>query len=233
MIVKKKNEPCRMFSTTGTSISLKLYAFIFTTKQQRGGAWFSANISFHLGSCIKGPQCRFVHDPSKTAICKSFLKGSCPSGESCDLSHDSTPERSPACLHFLRGNCSNANCLYTHVRASPTAPVCRAFGVYGYCEKGAQCKDRHVFECPDFSNTGKCATKGCKLLHREKASVLRKNANRGEASADDNSSDLSSDDDDEEIDSDDVDSDDLDEEFLGDDHEPDVDAMQQDYVQLS
>jgi hypothetical protein len=84
-----------------------------------------------------------------------------------------------------------------------------------------------VHECPDFSNTGKCSTKGCRLPHREKASVMRTNS----AAAEDDS-DISSDEDDEEIDSDDVDSDDLDGESLGyDEGKPDLE-MQQDFVQF-
>lgn len=117
------------------------------------------------------------------------------------------------------------------MKVSPTALVCRSFGIYGYCEKGASCDQRHVHECPDFSNTGVCTTKGCKLPHRHKASVMRTN----NSSAEDESSDLSSDEEDEEIDSDDVDSDDLEEEYFGnDDGETDTDIpMQQDFVQLS
>lgn len=179
-----------------------------------------------LGSCSKGPRCRYIHNPSKVAACKDFLlKGTCPSGDSCDLSHDLIPERTPACLHFAKGNCSNANCRYAHVKVSPTAPVCRAFGIYGYCEKGASCDQRHANECPDFSNTGICTTKGCRLPHRHKASIMRTNA----SPAEDESSDISSDDDDDEIGSDDVDSDDL-EEFFGDD---DPIPMEEDFVQLS
>jgi len=192
----------------------------------------SANITVrYLGSCTNGPRCRYIHDPAKVAVCVEFLlKGSCPSGDSCDLSHELTPQRTPTCLHFAKGNCSNPNCRYTHIRVSSTAPVCRDFGIYGYCDKGLNCEERHVHECPDFSNTGKCTTKGCKLPHRHKASVMR--ANTGSAEEE---SDVSSDEDDEEIDSDDVDSDDLDGEFFGDeDGEPDVDIpMQQDYVHLS
>lgn len=60
---------------------------------------------------------------------------------------------------------------------------------------------------------------------------MRGNTTRGEASGEDGSSDLSSDDEDEAIDSDDVDSDEF-EEFFGHEDEPDVDSMQQDYVQL-
>nr|CEG03995.1 unnamed protein product [Fusarium clavum] len=88
-------------------------------------------------------------------------------------------------------------------RASPAAPVCRSFGFNGYCEKGADCTERHVFECPDFSNTGRCKVKGCKLPHRERASVLRNRANADGEPLGDISSD------DEAADSDDVDSDEV------------------------
>jgi len=91
-----------------------------------------------------------------------------------------------------------------------------------------------VHECPDFSNTGICNTKGCKLPHRDRASVIRKNAARSDQLLEEGSSDLSSDDEADEIDSDDVDSDELDEEFFstGDgEQDPDI-PMQQDFVQL-
>ena len=137
-------------------------------------------------------------------MCKDFLKeGKCPNGESCDLSHDMTPERVPNCLHFAKGSCTNPNCPYTHSKAMPGALVCQAFGFYGFCEKGADCAERHVFECPDFSNTGVCKTKGCKLLHRERASVLRNQAKSDGAMDQDLSSD------EEPVDSDDVDSDEV------------------------
>ncbi|KAM3077451.1 hypothetical protein ACMFMG_006794 [Clarireedia jacksonii] len=185
------------------------------------------------GTCNKGPRCCYIHDASKVGVCKVFLlKGSCPNGDSCDLSHDLTPERTPTCLHFAKGNCSNPDCRYTHVHVSPTALVCRSFGIYGYCEKGATCTERHVHECPDYSNTGSCTTKGCKLPHRLKASVIRKNANAGGSPED--SSDISSEEEDE-IDSDDVDSDAIDEEFFGnDDEDKDLEmSNQQDYVHFS
>ncbi|EWG37305.1 hypothetical protein FVEG_00969 [Fusarium verticillioides 7600] len=170
--VKKINQLCKIFSTTG--------------------------------SCTKGPRCRYMHDPNKVALCKDILKdGQCVSGESCDLSHDMTPERTPNCLHFAKGHCAKADCPYTHSKASPAAPVCRNFGFNGYCEKGAECTDRHVFECPDFSNTGRCKVKGCKLPHRERASVLRNKTN----AAGEPLGDISSDD--EAADSDDVDSDEV------------------------
>ncbi|KAI1476369.1 hypothetical protein F4774DRAFT_393338 [Daldinia eschscholtzii] len=179
------------------------------------------------GSCPKGPKCRYIHDASKTAICRDYLlKGKCLQGDACDLSHDVTEERTPLCVHFAKGNCHNASCSYVHATHSPTDPVCRAFGIYGYCEKGAQCPDRHVFECPDFSNTGVCKLKGCKRLHIERASVLRKANNRASSEE----TDVSSDDDDAAADSDDIDSDEV-EEFVKNDGEEDLDFIQQkDYI---
>ncbi|KAI3545006.1 hypothetical protein CTAM01_00444 [Colletotrichum tamarilloi] len=175
------------------------------------------------GSCAKGPSCRYKHDATKVAICREMLhKGTCASGDSCDLSHDLTPQRIPTCVHFVKGNCANSTCPYAHSSVSSGALVCRSFGMYGYCDKGDECEERHVFECPDFSNTGKCKTRGCKLLHRERASVLRKRADGDEME------DLSSDD--EPVDSDDVDSDEV-EEFITDGAGDDTDfKVQKDYI---
>lgn len=233
-VVKKVEEPCKLFSTTGSSLiptpifesTVRRFSFRSTASRILLTA---ALVS--TGSCLKGPKCRYVHDPAKVAVCKDFLaKGECPNGDACDLSHDLTPERTPACLHFAKGHCTNSNCRYTHAtNVSPAAPVCRPFGIYGYCDKGAACTERHVFECPDFSNTGVCKTKGCKLLHRERASVLRKNARE---SGDQEMADVSSDDDGESVDSNDVDSDEV-EEFIGEDDGPDLDfATQKDFIEL-
>ncbi|KAG5664032.1 hypothetical protein KAF25_006617 [Fusarium avenaceum] len=185
-----------------------LVANRFVNDQRRSGAVKKINelckIFSTTGSCTKGPRCRFIHNPDKVALCKDILKdGQCVNGESCDLSHDMTPERTPNCLHFAKGHCAKADCPYTHSQASPAAPVCRSFGFNGYCEKGADCTERHVFECPDFSNTGRCKVKGCKLPHRERASVLRNKTKAGGEPLGDISSD------DEAADSDDVDSDEV------------------------
>lgn len=146
-------------------------------------------------------------------MCKDFLQtGTCAAGDSCDLSHDPTSARVPACLHFLRGKCSNSSCRYAHVRVNPSAPVCRDFATLGYCAKGAECTERHVHECPEYANTGTCRQKECHLPHVDRAGQIRKHAaNLAEnttGSVDDDDIDLSSDDDDE-MDSDDVDSDGL------------------------
>ncbi|CZT45656.1 related to YTH1 Protein of the 3` processing complex [Rhynchosporium secalis] len=199
---KKTTKPCKAFNLTGIPFLFEVPSF----------------------SSCSAADCPFVHDPLKVAVCREFLlKGSCPSGDYCDLSHELTPERTPTCMHFARGNCSKDNCPYTHVRVSPSALVCRSFGIYGYCEKGASCTERHVNECPDFSNTGTCTTEGCKLLHRNKASVMRSNTDPTKQ-MDPMIEDISSDE--EGIGSDDVDSDGM-EEFLGHDGEIDEDIPQQ------
>jgi hypothetical protein len=141
------------------------------------------------------------------------------------MSHDASPERVPNCLHYAKGHCTNADCPYTHSRAAPGALVCEAFGFYGYCDKGAACSERHVYECPDFSNTGVCKTKGCKLLHRERASVLRNLAKADEAMDEDVSSD------EEPADSDDVDSDEV-ADFIEAESDDSDDENQKDFIRL-
>ena len=231
--VKKVNVPCKQFSMTGNSIFLDRRPE--PPRPDRASVSQPRLTNRTTGSCTQGPRCRYVHDPHKVAICKDFLlQGDCLNGENCDLSHDPTPERTPTCLHFARDSCTKADCKYAHVKVSPAAPVCRNFGFYGYCDKGVNCEDRHVFECPDFSNTGVCKIKGCKLPHRERASVLRKGTGGRDATnmEDVEMEDLSSDEDGESIDSDDVDSDEVDE-FIGQDEAGGLDfAEQRDFIEL-
>lgn len=168
-----------------------------------------------LGTCYKGPSCLYTHDPIQVAICKDFLQtGKCSAGASCDLSHEPSPHRSPACMHFLRGRCSNPECRYAHIRVTPGAPVCRDFATLGYCEKGAACEERHVHECPDYANSGVCHKKRCKLPHVDRAGQIRKAnaaANRVEPANPEDESDASSEEEEyHAIDSDDVDSDEFD-----------------------
>lgn len=117
----------------------------------------------------------YQHDSSKIAICWNFLQNNCPNTtDSCNLSHDPTPERTPLCLHFLnKGRCTRDKCPYPHVNVGARHGVCRDFAVLGYCEKGLDCDKQHVRECPDFAEKGTCSTKGCKLPH-----VIRANRNR-------------------------------------------------------
>ncbi|KAF7310001.1 hypothetical protein MIND_00372900 [Mycena indigotica] len=127
------------------------------------------------GSCSRGLTCPYLHDPAKIAICWKFLQGNCANtAETCNLSHDPTPQRTPLCLHFLNnGRCTREACLFPHVNVGARQGVCRDFAVLGYCERGLDCDKQHVRECPDFAERGECATPRCKLPH-----VIRANRNR-------------------------------------------------------
>lgn len=128
-----------------------------------------------LGACSRGLTCIYQHDPSKIAICWNFLQDNCPNtADSCNLSHEPAPERTPLCLHFLnKGRCTREKCPFPHVNVGARHAICRDFAVLGYCEKGLDCDKQHVRECPDFAEKGTCSTKGCKLPH-----VIRANRNR-------------------------------------------------------
>lgn len=192
------------------------------------------------GTCYKGPSCLYVHDPSKVAICKDFLQtGQCPAGNSCDLSHEPSPHRSPFCMHFLRGRCSNPECRYAHIRVTPGAPVCRAFATLGYCDKGAECTERHVHECPDYANNGVCHKKRCKLPHVDRAGQIRKAAAAAASKAEavdrmDESDPSSEEEDYDAIDSDDVDSDSDDDEteFITGGVDSGETSAQQDFIHI-
>ncbi|PPQ64784.1 hypothetical protein CVT24_007870 [Panaeolus cyanescens] len=135
------------------------------------------------GACSRGLTCMYQHDPTKIAICWNFLQDNCSnSAETCNLSHDPTPERTPLCMHFLnKGRCTREKCPFPHVNVGQRDGVCRDFAVLGYCEKGLDCDRQHVRECPDFAEKGTCGTKGCKLPH-----VIRANRSRKVAASSEN-----------------------------------------------
>lgn len=122
---------------------------------------------------------------------------------------------------------------------TPGAPVCHAFATLGYCEKGAECEERHVHECPDYANSGACNKKRCKLPHVDRAGQIRKAAaaaaNKAEMAERDDESDPSSEEEDHDaIDSDDVDSDEFDDEpeqLIGGEDSGEM-SQQQDFIRF-
>lgn len=129
------------------------------------------------GICSRGKTCPYKHDPSKIAICWPFLQGVCQNtAETCPLSHNPTPERTPLCVHFAKnGRCKNGDdCLFPHVHTEPRHGVCRDFAVLGYCDRGVDCDKQHVRECPDFAEHNSCPNPKCKLPH-----VIRANRRTG------------------------------------------------------
>jgi len=128
------------------------------------------------GTCARGTKCLYQHDPDKIAICPQYLRGDCPfSSETCQLSHEATPNRAPLCIHFANsGRCKNGDsCVYPHFKVAPRTGVCKDFAVLGYCEKGIDCDKQHLKECPAFAETGICHIKKCKLPHVIRASATR------------------------------------------------------------
>lgn len=115
--------------------------------------------------------------------------------------------------------------------------MCRNFAVLGYCEKGAECDERHVHECPDYANDGVCNKKRCRLPHVDRAGQIRKNtASRTDVMIHAEESDASSEEEEyDEIDTDDVDSDDLDEdeqELIAGESDTGEVSRQQDFIRL-
>jgi len=103
-----------------------------------------------------------------------------------------------------------------HVKYKPAVLVCSSFAKIGYCERGADCRRRHVYECPEHANTGICHRKDCRLPHVDRAAQLRKISSVATTKnlTDGDLPDLSSDYDSSELDGEDVDSDYVDEELL-------------------
>ncbi|KAG0141585.1 hypothetical protein CROQUDRAFT_663636 [Cronartium quercuum f. sp. fusiforme G11] len=115
------------------------------------------------GACRKGLTCVYQHEPSNVAICPRFLRRTCPNPTSaCPLSHKPNPHNMEHCSHFPR--CNKPNCPYPHVTIH-TSNVCKDFAELGWCVKGAECSDRHVRECPEFTEKGTCSNANCRLPH--------------------------------------------------------------------
>ncbi|KAG0271265.1 hypothetical protein BGZ95_000936 [Linnemannia exigua] len=132
-----------------------------------------------FGICSRDIGCPFVHSRSHLAICKKFLRGVCPSTEAtCKLSHTPSPHTVPACVHFQRAACNKDDCVYAHVRTNPQAPICRPFATEGWCEAGINCKDRHVWVCPDFGTEAGCKKK-CGLPHLPNGGIRVKKSSDG------------------------------------------------------
>lgn len=81
-----------------------------------------------FGKCLKSDdECRYVHDKTKVAVCRGFLKGSCRDGDKCPLTHAVQAEKMPVCVFFEKGMCFTPNCPYRHVKVSENAAICPHF----------------------------------------------------------------------------------------------------------
>lgn len=149
----RPNEPCRFFMRTGT--------------------------------CERGDACKYVHDPTRVALCRAFLRGACPhargagssdadaEGTVCPLSHERTPERTPTCVFFMRGLCTDSACAYAHVAVSRAAPLCANF-CEGFCARGEACTSKHLLVCDEWVASGTCPRgELCLLKHTHTAQRSR------------------------------------------------------------
>lgn len=126
-------------------------------------------IANDVGVCTNAKTCPYKHDSNHIAVCTHYLSPRGCTAEKCNLSHSATPENTPICTHFLKGSCTKENCKYMHVSINTEAPICADFARNGYCSKGSTCSERHLRECPAYSNYGECTTKGCRLPHIARA----------------------------------------------------------------
>ena len=243
-IHRKQKAQCKTFSLTGTLLSPRSSVGFFRSRKhhawrRRLGKIPCSSLTNSTGKCPFGPSCKFAHNPDKVAACKDFLRtGTCVAGQFCDLSHDLTYHRVPACTHFLRGNCVNDACRYPHIHVSLAALVCRSFATLGYCARGEECAKRHVSECPDYANHGYCEGREsgkCSLPHPDRASTLRKAAARSAKVGSENESDVSSDQDgsDGDVGFEDVDSDEAEDVIMGGDGYQHELTQQNDYIAFS
>ena len=124
------------------------------------------------------------------------------------------------------------------MRVNPGAEICRAFTELGFCGKGPQCEQRHVFECPDYSEHGVCRDPNCRLPHVDRAGQLRKQGRGGEFGNPKDPESTKENDlmdteaESAEADADDISSEDLDDEYLLGAANPDTRGLSQqaDYV---
>ncbi|KAJ2443222.1 hypothetical protein IWW46_002631 [Coemansia sp. RSA 2440] len=104
-------------------------------------------------------------------LCTKNLFDKCEqSADECCYSHELSPEVVPICMHFQHDRCMKPSCPFVHVKVNPNAPICRAFVYKGYCAKGSRCLHRHVLECPEWVEKGKCPRTKCRLPHPTKNS---------------------------------------------------------------
>ncbi|XP_058462328.1 zinc finger CCCH domain-containing protein 3 [Malaya genurostris] len=121
-----------------------------------------------LGRCAAYMQgrCPKLHDPNQVSICSRFLKGEC-SNSNCLLSHNISLEKMPVCHFYLEGRCDRNECPYLHKKVSENERICEDF-LKGFCALADKCQRRHVFVCPEFDRLGLCKKVKCPYPHGRK-----------------------------------------------------------------
>lgn len=116
---------------------------ILPTKGALYGSEELCNHFCRTGKCKHGSDCRYVHNFSKVALCRAFLRKECEKSQAeCALSHDLDPNRMPECGLFLRNLCVDKLCRYLHVKKAEGVPDCEEFKS-SWCALGSKCPKRH------------------------------------------------------------------------------------------
>lgn len=114
------------------------------------------------------PYCIYKHDPEHIALCPTMQTNSAHKclNKVCHYSHNPTQYNSPSCKFYQLDQCENDNCIFTHKKENPSAPICRPFACTGYCDDGLSCRFTHSFQCPDVKEYGRCLDPHkCTCLH--------------------------------------------------------------------
>lgn len=126
---------------------------------------------FALEGRCTNETCNYRHEDGCVSLCRSIIRnnrlGSC-TRPNCLFSHQPNQFNSVSCRYFNEGRCHNKNCLFAHKKESldPTVGVCRSFAYERYCEDGEKCRFRHILDCPEMYDFGKCTLQNCDCKHR-------------------------------------------------------------------
>lgn len=109
---------------------------------------------FQKNACMRGQECPYRHSRGdKPTVCKYWLRGSCKKGaELCESLHVYDLSKMQMCQFIVDyGSCSNADCLFNHVKPEVEEVDCIWYG-RGFCRHGPKCKNRHRKRemCPDY-----------------------------------------------------------------------------------
>lgn len=132
------------------------------------------------GVCSRGTRCSLSHTPTDYNLptCTYYLDGECSS-----LYGHGHKEQNPyldpskittaADKKKIRKSKGKEECKFAHppklapgTSENADRKLCREFAYTGYCTLGSQkCPYVHSYQCPDFTESGSCNIRNCKLMH--------------------------------------------------------------------
>ncbi|OLL24180.1 mRNA 3'-end-processing protein YTH1 [Neolecta irregularis DAH-3] len=108
-----------------------------------------SNLEFSFSPFLKS-QFAFGLD-SNRPVCRLYLQGHCPLGNSCPEKHHTSQDRSNTrqntivCKHWLKALCKKGDaCEFLHEYNLRRMPECYFFAKHGFCTSGEECLYRHI-----------------------------------------------------------------------------------------